>query len=153
MSIYNGMPPGAVGPMGAIGASSPAGANGPPGPIGSLQPIYVNSSNNNSALTFMDHGEPVLVITKDGDVEWHGKPSQGAKVLEDVLGNLIDGKAASAAMRQRTYLRACKVLLSKARSMSREELIEHLELSIDNRNSKAVLLALEELSEMEDQHG
>jgi hypothetical protein len=136
-----------MGPIGAQGAFGPAGSNGPANPY-----VYVNTTaQNNAALTFTTStNDAVLTITKDGDVIWGGKPSKAADVLEQTLGNMIDGKAASASMRQRTYMRACQSLLAKARNMTKEEFIVHLEESISNRNSKTVLLALDELSAMED---
>jgi hypothetical protein len=138
-----------MGPVGATGQSWPAGSNGPPGPSNPY--VFVNTNNQtNAAISFTDQDRAVLTITKDGDVVWGGKPSKAADVLEQTLGNMIDGKAASASMRQRTYMRACQSLLSKARNMTKEEFIAHLEESIANRNSKVVLLALDELSAMEE---
>lgn len=157
MTIHNGFPYGAVratngpqgamGPVGATGQSWPAGSNGPANPY-----VYVNTTGqNNAALTFTTStNDAVLTITKDGDVVWGGKPSKAADVLEQTLCNMIDGKAASASMRQRTYMRACRSLLARVRTMTKEEFIAHLEESIANRNSKFVLLALDELSAMEE---
>lgn len=151
MSIYNGFPYGAVGAVGA--ASGPMGASGPtgygPGANGAAGPFALNGSYNNE-ISFNTSNEMVLKITHDGRVEWYGKPSQAAEILERTISNVIDSKAASAGMRERTYVRACQSLLARAREMTKDEFIAHLEESIANRKSKVVLLALEELSKMDE---
>ena len=147
MSTYNSFPYGITGAQGPQGAMSPysypAGANGAAGPSS------VSSRSQNS-LAFHNAEGMILKITHDGQVEWYGKPSQAADVLEQTLGHMIDSKVAMAGMRQRTYMRACQSLLSKARQMSKEEFVSYLEASITNRNSKVVLLALDELSRLDE---
>lgn len=135
---------GASGPQGAKGpywAQGAMGANGPPGP---------GTGSSSEALSFSNHDGVVLVITADGMVDWKGPPSKAADVLDKTIGNLIDSKAATAGMRQRTYVRACQSLLNKAKSMDKEEFIYYLESSIENRTSKAVLLAIKDLETDED---
>lgn len=154
MSTYNGFPHEMTGAHGAVGAQGPQGAMGPigypAGANGAAGPFSVSDARIHNNLAFHNAEGMVLKITHDGQVEWYGKPSQAALVLENTIGNLIDTRTASAGMRERTYLRACQSLLSKARSMSKEEFVSYLETSISNRNSKAVLLALEELSKLEE---
>lgn len=147
MTIHNGFPYGAIGASGPQGAMGPVGSNGPASPH---KLVLYHDQYENAAITFTNQNKTVLTITNDGDVIWSGKPSQAADVLEQTFSNMIDSKAASASMRQRTYMRACQSLLAKARSMTKEEFIAHLEESIANRNSKVVLLALNELSAMEE---
>lgn len=97
-----------------------------------------------STMSLRDGDNEIMRITKEGDIEWYGKPSTAAKVLIDVLGNAIDSKAASAGMRQRTYTRACRSILNKAKSMSRDDLIAFLEESVQNRHNHSVLLSLQD---------
>jgi len=135
-------PQGAIGPAGSNGspgAMGPAGANGPPGPMMSINP-------DPALISVTNHNRVIMKITADGNVEWHGKPSEAADGLRTILENLIDERV-KPSTRERMYANACRSILAKAKTMTREELIEHLERSIDNRESKAVLLSLRELGE------
>lgn len=154
MSTYNGFQHGITGAQGAVGAQGPQGAMGPysypVGANGAAGPFSVSDSRSQNSLAFHNAEGMVLKITHDGQVEWYGKPSQAADVLAQTLGNMIDSKVATAGMRQRTYMRACQSLLSKAQQMSKEEFVSYLETSIANRNSKMVLLALDELAKLDE---
>ena len=80
-------------------------------------------------------GKTVLVITKEGDVKWSGKPSQAAEHLKNVFVNLIDTKIAEPVYRQRTYARACRSILHQVKSLnSREEIIDYLIDMADRRD-------------------
>lgn len=141
---------GASGPMGAMGPTGwhgAAGANGPPGPY------VIRDSDQSNTLHFNDSNGTILKITKDGIVEWYGKPSRAADVLERTIGHMIDGKVASSGMRQRTYIRACQSILSRSRNLSKEEIIAMLEDSISNRESKHMVMALEELARLDESEG
>jgi hypothetical protein len=97
-----------------------------------------------SIISIKKDDDEILRITADGDVKWSGKPSKAADVFMTILGNAIDSKAATAGMRQRTYERACRSILSKAKAMNRDELIDFLERSLQNRSQKRVLLTLQD---------
>jgi len=101
---------------------------------------YIGKVPVHSSLYASDNRE-VLRITAEGEVIWYGKPSDAADVLANMISNLIDS-GFSTGMRQRTYIRACRSILSRARDMTKEELIAFLEESINNRISKSVLDAL-----------
>lgn len=147
-SIANGAlgPQGAVGPYGSSGAigssaqyGTPAGANGPPGPVMHIDPDppLISVQNNNRTI---------MRITAEGNVEWFGKPSEAADGLKTLLENLIDERV-KPSTRQRMYNNACRSILEKAKAMDKDELIEYLERSIENRESKAVMMSLRELDE------
>jgi hypothetical protein len=127
------------GPQGAIGPTTiyqqPKGSNGPAGPEPSILSIEANSKE-------------ILRITADGNVLWFGKPSQSANVLNNLLCNLIDEKI-KPGMRQRTYVRACQSILTKARTMEKSELINFLEKSIENRKNCEIMLLLRDDNEGE----
>jgi len=142
-SIGNVGPQGAVGPSGTANTQGGIGANGPPGPT-------VTSVRDPALISVTNNNKEVMRITADGNVEWYGKPSKAADGLRLVLGNLIDERV-KPSTRQRMYANACRSILSKARTMDKEELINHLEQSISNRESKVVLMALREMAELENE--
>ena len=80
--------------------------------------VSLPNSLNSNTITIMQNGRNLLTITADGDVEWKGKPSEAARYFTRMLENVIDDRVASAGMRQRTYVRACRSILARARSMS-----------------------------------
>ena len=104
--------------------------------------VSLPSSANANTMTIIQNGKNVLNITADGEVVWMGKPSQAADHFVRMLENVIDSRVATASMRQRTYLRACRSILARARSMSTEELIAFLEGSVQNRENHVMLLSL-----------
>jgi len=128
------------GPQGAMGPyTTSSGSNGPPGPY-----IITSATVNPSVLSISSsQSKEVLRITPSGEVLWLGKPSEASDVLKNILANLIDEKI-KPSMRQRTYVRACKSILAKAKTMEKDELIEFLEKSIQNRKSKEILLSLKD---------
>lgn len=146
-----------IGATGAVGAYGPQGATGPTGSyagsVGASGPFMFTDSTQNNSLSFHNSDRMVLRITNDGRVEWYGKPSEAASVLERTIGHMIDSKVASSGMRQRTYVRACQSLLNRAKQMTKDEFVAYLEESISNRQSKVVLSALEELSKLEESEG
>lgn len=133
--------------VGAIGASSVVnitspGANGPAGPQGPML-----STGNLSPPTISIRAanqKEVLRITPDGDIIWNGKPSEASAIFENMLTNIVDSRI-KPSMRQRSYIRACKSILSRARSMEKQELIEYLEKSIENRKSHEIVLLLRDM--------
>lgn len=146
MPTYNGFLTGAIGAQGAMG---PQGALGP-GANGPHGPFVLRDNRQPNSLSFHNGDDLVLKITHDGNVEWHGKPSKAATVLEQAVGHMIDTKIATAGMRQRTYLRACQSLLMRAKQMTKDEFVAYLEQSIANRTSR---LVLDELSRMDEEEG
>lgn len=136
------------GPMGAIGPSGAqhthqygaVGANGPPGPTATVKhnTSFISVNNNNN--------KEVMRITADGNVEWYGKPSEAAESLRRVLENLVDERI-KPSTRQRMYSNACRSILSRIKDMDKEEIIVFLERSIEHREGKAVLMALQEIEE------
>lgn len=108
---------------------------------------FTSLINGDCNISFNQGGTEIVRITIDGDVQWRGKPSAAADVFTKVIANSIDSRVASAGMRQRTYVRACEMILRKAREMTKEELVAFLEESVQNRKNHSVLLALKEDAE------
>lgn len=137
---------GSNGPMGAVGPSdchthhSP-GANGPNG-----YHAPVMKSEDAPLISITNSHKTIMKITADGNVEWYGKPSQAADALRRTMESLIDDRV-KPSTRQRMYINACRSILSKARSLEKEDLIKFLEDSIENRESKAVILSLREIED------
>jgi len=88
--------------------------------------------------------KPVLIITGDGDVEWHGKPSEAAKALERSFQFTVeDMKGVTKAARRRYYLKACQNILNKAESMEHAEFIDFLKKQVYNRERKVIIDSLQ----------
>ena len=87
--------------------------------------------------------EPVLVITKDGDVEWHGKPSEAAEAMKRTFQFTVeDMKGVTKAARRRYYLRACQNILNKAETMEHEEFIAFLQKRVYNKERTVIMDSL-----------
>lgn len=131
-------PSGAVGPSGSHHTHGSPGANGPQGPF-----AIATSDLPTSLLSIKDSNREIMRITADGNVEWYGKPSGAAGVLKRVIENLVDERVRPS-IRQRMYANACRSILSRIKDMEKDEIISFLEDSIENRESKAVVLSLRE---------
>jgi hypothetical protein len=95
----------------------------------------------NNAITFNNReSKPVLIITNDGDVEWHGKPSEAAEALTRTFQFKVeDMKGVTKAARRRYYLRACQNLLEKAESMEYKDFLAYLNKQVYNREKTVIL--------------
>ena len=100
--------------------------------------IQINSTSN---------GDPVLKIHQDGRIEYSCKPSAAAESFIKALGGNIDLKAAGKFALEKTYRRAIKRCLNQAKSMSHDDFIAMLENELDARNSKAVVMRLQDPTE------
>lgn len=103
------------------------------------------SAYTSASFVFKNQNGPVMEITNEGDVLWHGKPSQGADVLNKVFQLTVDNKAEhllEQGLRRRMYTAACENILDKAKMLSRDELIAFLEEKVQNRKSRDILSAL-----------
>lgn len=129
---------GAVGTGSVLNITSP-GSNGPAGPLGPS--VCFNSPSFTTMTITAANQKEVLKITPDGDVIWSGKPSEAAQIFENMLSNIVDSRI-KPSMRQRSYIRACESILSRARTMEKQELIEYLEKSIENRKNHEIMLLL-----------
>lgn len=107
----------------------------------------LNMATDQPCMGIYQQSKEIMRITTDGRVIWYGKPSQAADVLKTLLENVIDDRVATPAMRERTYERACRSILARARTMDHEELIDFLERSLQNRSNKCILLALQDAHE------
>jgi hypothetical protein len=95
--------------------------------------IQFNSTNN----------KPVLVITKDGDVEWHGKPSEAAEALKRSFQFAVeDAKGVTKAARRRYYLKACQNILNKAEKMEHQEFLDFLQKQVYNKERRVIMDSL-----------
>lgn len=95
--------------------------------------ITINAGNN----------KKVMVITKDGDVEWYGKPSEAARIMVHSLQIQVETtKGVTKAAKRRYYYMACKNLLNKSKTMKHEEFVDFLEKQVYNRESKIIWDAL-----------
>ena len=106
--------------------------------IGINQPMSNNSIQFNSI-----NNKPVLVITKDGDVEWHGKPSEAAEALTRTFQFAVeDMKGVTKAARRRYYYRACKNILNKAEKMEHQEFLDFLQKQVYNKERRVIMDSL-----------
>jgi hypothetical protein len=94
-----------------------------------------------SSITFKSTPDnTVLVITKDGDVEWHGKPSEAANVLTRSFQFAVeDQQGITKAARRRYYLRACKNILNKAEKMEHTEFVAFLQKQVYNKERRVII--------------
>jgi hypothetical protein len=114
-------------PSYAIGSPYTLGINSTP------SIITVNSAQN----------KKVMEITKDGDVEWYGKPSEAARIMVRSLQLQVETtKGTTKATKRRYYYLACKNLLNKSKTMKHEEFVDFLEKQVYNRESKIIWDAL-----------
>ena len=97
----------------------------------------------NNTITFSQAGKAVLVITNDGDVEWHGKPSEAADALKTVFQFKVeDMRGVTKAARRRYYLRACQNILNKAETMEHTKFVDFLKKQVYNKERKVILDSL-----------
>lgn len=105
---------------------------------------YATSGQYNTAFQFNStNNKPVLVITKDGDVEWHGKPSEAADCLVRSFQFAVeDAKGITKAARRRYYLRACQNILNKAEKMEHQEFLDFLQKQVYNKERRVIMDSL-----------
>jgi hypothetical protein len=97
-----------------------------------------------NTITFSNkESKPVLVITNDGDVEWHGKPSEAAEALTRTFQFKVeDMKGVTKAARRRYYLRACQNILNKAEKMEYKDFLVFLNKQVYNREKTVIMNGL-----------
>ena len=97
-----------------------------------------------TAITFNStQNKPVLIITGDGDVEWHGKPSEAAEVLKRTFQFAVeDMKGVTKAARRRYYYKACKNILNKAEKMDHDAFVDFLQKQVYNKERRVIIDAL-----------
>jgi len=102
--------------------------------------LNFSNYNTNNTITFNgQYNKPVLVITNDGDVEWHGKPSEAADTLKRTFQFAVeDKKGVTKATRRRYYLRACQNILNKAERMERQEFLDFLRKHVYNKERTVI---------------
>ena len=108
--------------------------------------LHINKTNPgaNSIQFNNQDSKPVLIITQDGDVEWHGKPSEAAECLERVFQFKVEEmKGVTKAARRRYYYKACKNILNKAEKMEHEEFIDFLQKHVYNKERRVIVDALQ----------
>lgn len=87
--------------------------------------------------------KPVLIITKDGDVEWHGRPSEAANIMvQSFQFKVEDKKGITKAARRRYYLRACQNILNKAETMPHDEFVAFLQKQVYNKERRVIMDSL-----------
>lgn len=107
--------------------------------------LHINKTNpNHNSIQFNNRdSKPVLVITQDGDVEWHGKPSEAAEALTRTFQFAVeDMKGVTKAARRRYYHRACKNILNKAEKMEHAEFLDFLRKQVYNKERRIIIDAL-----------
>ncbi len=105
--------------------------------------LTVANTVPNSTITFNQNNKPVLVITNDGDVEWHGKPSEAADALQTVFQFKVeDMKGVTKAARRRYYLRACQNILNKAEKMEHNQFVAFLQKQVYNKERRVIMDSL-----------
>jgi len=108
--------------------------------------LHINKTNpNHNSIQFNNRdSKPVLVITQDGDVEWHGKPSEAAEALTRTFQFAVeDMKGVTKAARRRYYYRACKNILNKAEQMEHQEFLDFLKKHVYNKERRVIVDALQ----------
>ncbi len=107
--------------------------------IGNLLPTNNMISFNNK------DNKAVLIITNDGDVEWHGKPSEAADALVRTFQFTVeDQKGVTKSARRRYYLRACQNILNKAETMEHEDFVAFLQKQVYNKERRVIMDSLKE---------
>ena len=107
--------------------------------IGNLLPTNNMISFNNK------DNRAVLIITNDGDVEWHGKPSEAADALVRTFQFTVeDKKGITKSARRRYYLRACQNILNKAETMEHEDFVAFLQKQVYNKERRVIMDSLKE---------
>jgi hypothetical protein len=116
-------------------------SNPPSGYAGSGLAIGQNLPN---AITFHNqNSKPVLIITQDGDVEWHGKPSEAAEALKRTFTFAIeDKKGITKAARRRYYYKAVDNLSKKSKTMSADDFVDFVQKQAYTRERKVILDSL-----------
>lgn len=107
--------------------------------------LHINKTNPgaNSIQFNNQNSQPVLVITQDGDVEWHGKPSEAADALTRTFQFAVeDMKGVTKAARRRYYYRACKNILNKAEKMEHQEFLDFLQKQVYNKERRVIMDSL-----------
>ena len=107
--------------------------------------LHINKTNPGSnSIQFNNRdSKPVLVITQDGDVEWHGKPSEAAKVLITSFQFAVENeKGITKAARRRYYLKACQNILNKAEAMEHTEFLDFLQKQVYNKERRVIMDSL-----------
>jgi len=107
--------------------------------------LHINKTNptKNSIQFNNQDSKPVLVITQDGDVEWHGKPSEAAEALTRTFQFAVeDMKGVTKAARRRYYLRACQNILNKAKKMEHQEFLDFLQKQVYNKERRVIMDSL-----------
>jgi hypothetical protein len=94
-----------------------------------------------SSITFKSSNDnTVLVITKDGDVEWHGKPSEAANVLTRSFQFAVESQQGiTKAARRRYYYRACRNILNKAEKMEQDQFLDFLRKQVYNKERRVIM--------------
>ena len=120
-----------------------SGAGGIPYNSGTGLTIGKLAPTNNSITFSNTKSEPVLIITNDGDVEWHGKPSEAADALVRTFQFKVeDMKGVTKAARRRYYLKACQNILNKAESMEHDEFVAFLQKQVYNKERTVIMDSL-----------
>ena len=96
---------------------------------------------SNNMISFNNkESKAVLIITNDGDVEWHGKPSEAADALVRTFQFTVeDKKGITKAARRRYYYKACKNILNKAEKMEHKEFVAFLQKQVYNKERRVIM--------------
>jgi hypothetical protein len=101
-----------------------------------------NAKSNTIQFNNRD-SKPVLIITQEGDVEWHGKPSEAADALKRTFQFAVeDMKGVTKAARRRYYLKACQNILNKAENMEHQEFLDFLQKQVYNKERRVIMDSL-----------
>lgn len=109
-------------------------------PVGAGLSIGTLAPTNNMISFNNKESKPVLVITNDGNVEWHGKPSEAADALQTVFQFKVEEmQGVTKAARRRYYLRACQNILNKAKTMEHEQFVAFLQKQVYNKERRVIM--------------
>lgn len=112
-------------------------------PVNTIIPGVTFQQPTNAFTFNAANNKPVLVITTDGDVQWHGKPSEAADCLVRTFQFAVENKkGVTKAARRRYYRMACRNILNKAETMEHNKFLDFLQKQVYNRERREILDAL-----------
>lgn len=99
--------------------------------------------SGNTGFTINNHGQVLLQVTSDGNVIWSGSPSKAADIFVQSLGLRFEKTAGFTNTIRRRYLyQSYKLILKKAETMNREELLDFLREQVYNKEAKVIMDSL-----------
>lgn len=100
------------------------------------------SAPDNILLINNAQGQPILEITKHGEVSWHGSANQAANQFVKLIQHQIDKQVVGPAALQRSYLRGMEKCLQMAEHLEYSLFCQKLTTEIQLRKQKVMMQEL-----------